>query len=47
MDYLQDGLPKNHRRTLEGKTGGFLKNLPIGDTAEYIGSSSTSSSVRD
>jgi predicted nucleotide-binding protein (sugar kinase/HSP70/actin superfamily) len=37
MDHLQDVF-KNHRRfTLEGKTGGFLKNLPIGDTAEYIG----------
>ena len=37
MDYLQDVF-KNHRKfTLEGKTGRFLKNLPIGDTAEYIG----------
>jgi predicted nucleotide-binding protein (sugar kinase/HSP70/actin superfamily) len=37
MDHLQDVF-KNHRQfTLEGKTGSFLKNLPIGDTAEYIG----------
>jgi predicted nucleotide-binding protein (sugar kinase/HSP70/actin superfamily) len=37
MDHLHDVF-KNHRKfTLEGKTGSFLKNLPIGDTAEYIG----------
>ncbi len=37
MDHLQEVF-KNHRSfTLEGKAGSFLKNLPIGDTAEYIG----------
>ncbi len=37
MDHLHDVF-KNHRQfTLEGRSGGFLKNLPIGDTAEYIG----------
>jgi predicted nucleotide-binding protein (sugar kinase/HSP70/actin superfamily) len=37
MDCLQEVF-RNHRSfTLEGKMGGFLKNLPIGDTAEYIG----------
>jgi predicted nucleotide-binding protein (sugar kinase/HSP70/actin superfamily) len=37
MDYLHDVF-KNHRKfTLENSTAGFLKNLPIGDTAEYIG----------
>lgn len=37
MDYLHEVF-KNHRSfTLEGKAGAFLKNLPVGDTAEYIG----------
>ena len=37
MDYLHE-IFKNHRKyTLEGKTAAFLKNLPVGDTAEYIG----------
>ena len=38
MDMLQ-GIFKNHRRfSLEGKLGGFLKNMPkIGGTAEYVG----------
>src|SRR5262245_12431771 len=37
MDSLHNVF-KNHRRfTLEGKVGGFLKNLPVGDTAEYLG----------
>jgi predicted nucleotide-binding protein (sugar kinase/HSP70/actin superfamily) len=37
MDYLQDVF-KNHRKfTLDNSTAAFLKNLPIGDTAEYIG----------
>jgi predicted nucleotide-binding protein (sugar kinase/HSP70/actin superfamily) len=37
MDYLHDVF-KNHRKfTLDSTTAAFLKNLPIGDTAEYIG----------
>jgi predicted nucleotide-binding protein (sugar kinase/HSP70/actin superfamily) len=37
MDYLHEVF-KNHRKfTLDNTTAGFLKNLPIGDTAEYIG----------
>lgn len=37
MDRLHDVF-KNHRKfTLDNSTAGFLKNLPIGDTAEYIG----------
>jgi predicted nucleotide-binding protein (sugar kinase/HSP70/actin superfamily) len=37
MDYLHDVF-KNHRKfALENSTASFLKNLPIGDTAEYIG----------
>jgi predicted nucleotide-binding protein (sugar kinase/HSP70/actin superfamily) len=37
MDHLHEVF-KNHRSfTLEGKMRGFIKNLPIGDTAEYIG----------
>jgi predicted nucleotide-binding protein (sugar kinase/HSP70/actin superfamily) len=37
MDYLHEVF-KNHRKfALENSTAGFLKNLPIGDTAEYIG----------
>jgi predicted nucleotide-binding protein (sugar kinase/HSP70/actin superfamily) len=37
MDYLHDVFKKHRKFTLEGKSGSFLKNLPIGDTAEYIG----------
>jgi predicted nucleotide-binding protein (sugar kinase/HSP70/actin superfamily) len=37
MDYLHEVF-KNHRKfTLDNSTASFLKNLPIGDTAEYIG----------
>jgi predicted nucleotide-binding protein (sugar kinase/HSP70/actin superfamily) len=37
MDYLHEVF-KNHRKfKLENSTASFLKNLPIGDTAEYIG----------
>jgi len=37
MDILHDVFKSHRSFTLEGKAGGFLKNLPIGDTAEYIG----------
>lgn len=38
MDYLHDIFKSKRRFTLEGKVGGFLKNLPkFGDSAEYIG----------
>jgi len=37
MDYLHE-IFKTHRKfNLEGKVGGFIKNLPIGGTAEYMG----------
>src|SRR5262249_2279873 len=38
MDYLHDVF-KNHRKfRLEGKLGGFVKNVPrVGSTAEYVG----------
>lgn len=37
MDYLQDVFKDHRKFSLEGKSAGFLKNLPIGDTAEYMG----------
>src|SRR5262245_28821949 len=37
MDYLHEIFKKHRKFTLEGKTGSFLKKMPIGDTAEYIG----------
>jgi predicted nucleotide-binding protein (sugar kinase/HSP70/actin superfamily) len=38
MDYLHEILKKHRRFTLEGKMGGFVKNLPkVGGTAEYVG----------
>jgi predicted nucleotide-binding protein (sugar kinase/HSP70/actin superfamily) len=37
MGSLQEVFKTRRRFTLEGKMGGFLKNLPVGDTAEYVG----------
>jgi predicted nucleotide-binding protein (sugar kinase/HSP70/actin superfamily) len=37
MDYLHEVFKDHRNFTLEGKVGSFLKNLPIGDTAEYLG----------
>jgi predicted nucleotide-binding protein (sugar kinase/HSP70/actin superfamily) len=37
MDYLHEVFKSHRRFTLESSTASFLKNLPIGDTAEYIG----------
>jgi predicted nucleotide-binding protein (sugar kinase/HSP70/actin superfamily) len=38
MDYLHEVLKTHRRFTLEGKVGGFIKNLPkFGGSAEYIG----------
>lgn len=37
MDILHDVFKYHRSFTLDGKAGSFLKNLPIGDTAEYIG----------
>ncbi|HLG15081.1 MAG TPA: activator of (R)-2-hydroxyglutaryl-CoA dehydratase [Blastocatellia bacterium] len=38
MDYLHEVFKSHRTFTLEGKLGGFIKNLPkVGGTAEYIG----------
>src|SRR5262249_31251933 len=37
MNYLHEVFKSHRKFTLESKSGAFLKNLPIGDTAEYIG----------
>jgi predicted nucleotide-binding protein (sugar kinase/HSP70/actin superfamily) len=38
MDYLHEVFKARRTFTLEGKVGGFIKNLPkVGGTAEYIG----------
>ncbi len=37
MDYLHEILKTHRTFTLEGKMGKFVKNLPVGGTAEYIG----------
>jgi predicted nucleotide-binding protein (sugar kinase/HSP70/actin superfamily) len=38
MDYLHEVLKTHRSFRLDGKVGGFIKNLPkIGDSAEYIG----------
>lgn len=37
MDYLHEVLKTHRTFTLEGKMGKFVKNLPVGGTAEYIG----------
>ncbi|HXG93254.1 MAG TPA: activator of (R)-2-hydroxyglutaryl-CoA dehydratase [Blastocatellia bacterium] len=37
MDYLHEVMKTHRNFELEGKLGKFVKNLPIGDTAEYIG----------
>ena len=37
MDYLQEVFTNHRSFTLESRIGSFMKNLPMGDTAEYIG----------
>jgi predicted nucleotide-binding protein (sugar kinase/HSP70/actin superfamily) len=37
MDHLHEVFKSHRKFTLESSTASFLKNLPIGDTAEYIG----------